>query len=164
MAPQQFLGGVYLAGDIENYYGDLTANNSKCVLTIPLNRPGRANNGFGPNGSILYQGSSQCAGIFELFLGTPVGIGANTGLYIGTFGIVKSPDTTLQLDPTLGTTVEWAGVYTQLYNIGGTDGDYCGNLNFCANLGPAYGFETFNGSGLGYLLELDGFTLNGSNQ
>lgn len=37
-------------------------------------------------------------------------------------------------------------------------GMFCGNLTFCADLGPAFGNETFNGGGLSYLLELNGFT------
>jgi hypothetical protein len=46
-----------------------------------------------------------------------------------------------------------------VYNISPT-GFGCAGLTFCANLGPAFGSETFNGSGLSYLLELNGFTWN----
>jgi hypothetical protein len=56
-----------------------------------------------------------------------------------------------------GQTVVWAGSYTQVFNIDPV-GMFCGNLTFCADLGPAFGNETFNGGGLSYLLELNGFT------
>jgi hypothetical protein len=166
MTSRQFFGGVTLGGDTGNISGTFEADNPKCVLTIANTFPGGFNSGDGPNGSIVLQGSSKCAGIFELFLGTPTGIGTNTGLFSGPFVIVKTPDSTPMRFQTLGTTVEWAGTYTQVYNIdpgAGPEG-FCGSLNFCANLGPQYGSETFNGSGLSYLLYLNGFTFSGPNQ
>ena len=163
MTARQFFGGVYLSGDTNSFSGTLEADNPKCILTIPITFPGGFGQGNGPNGSIVLQGSSECAGIFELFLGTPVGIGSNTGFDTGPFVIVKSPDTTVQRNPTLGTTIEWAGTYTQVYNIDPL-GFNCGSLNFCADLGPNYGSETFNGAGLSYLLYLNGFTFSGPNQ
>jgi hypothetical protein len=114
----------------------------------------------------VYQGSSQCAGIFELFLIPATVPGSDSGFGYGGFVIVKSPDTTIQRNPTQGVTVEWAGTYTQVFNIdpaAGPDG-FCNTLTFCANLGAAFGGETFNGSGLSYVLYLDGFTMNGPNQ
>jgi hypothetical protein len=51
--------------------------------------------------------------------------------------------------------------YTQVYNIdpaASSLDSFCGSLNFCANLGPSYGAETFNSEGLSFLLELNGFT------
>ena len=53
--------------------------------------------------------------------------------------------------------MNWAGSYTQVFNIDPV-GFGCGSLTFCANLGSAFGDETFNGVGLSYLLELNGFT------
>jgi hypothetical protein len=166
MTSRQFFGGVYLAGDTNSFSGTLEADNPKCILTIPITFPGGFGQGNGPNGSIVLQGSSECSGIFELFLGNATGIGSNTGLFSGSFVIVKSPDTVPMRFQTLGTTVEWAGTYTQVYNIdpnAGPEG-FCGSLNFCANLGPQFGNETFNGSGLSYLLYLNAFTFSGPNQ
>ena len=82
------------------------------------------------------------------------GIGNNTGVYGGKFVIVTTMDFSTQ-----GQTVNWAGDYTLVFNID-PSGFECGSLTFCANLGPAFGTETFNGSGLSYLLELNGFTWN----
>jgi hypothetical protein len=107
--------------------------------------------GVGPNGSILMDGSSECPGSFELFLSNGAnqfqlpasgGIGNNTGVYSGTFAIISATDQQ---------TVVWAGTYTQVFNIN-PNGFGCTGLDFCANLGPAFGSETFNGSGLSYLL------------
>ena len=109
----------------------------------------------------MLSGSSKCPGKFELFLSngnpqnslpTAGGIGDNTGVYGGTFAIVRTTDFAQQ-----GQTVFWAGNYTQVFNIDPVGFD-CGSLNFCANLGSAFGGETFNGYGLSYLLELNGFT------
>jgi hypothetical protein len=173
MTPRTFLGGFNLSGGADNWSGDLQADNPKCVLTVaPSGRT--VNDGVGPNGSFNLTGGKTCAGSFQLFLSnmnsgpnqfvlpSQGGIGSNTGIYSGAFVIVKSPT-----DPTQqGQTVEWAGTYTQAYNIDPAGGPeaFCGNLNFCANLGPNFGNETFNGGGLAFLLELDGFTFNGPNQ
>jgi hypothetical protein len=75
-------------------------------------------------------------------------IDSNSGVYTGTFAIISAQDQQ---------TVVWAGNYTQVYNLDPNDFG-CGALTFCANLGPAFGDETFNGAGLSYLLELNGFT------
>jgi hypothetical protein len=159
-APAVFLGAIFLSGDSSNFSGSLTA--SSCTLTVPTNTIA-ISEGVGPNGSLLLDGSNGCSGMFELFLSnggaddvgavpTTGGIGSNTGVYGGTFAIVSTTDPTVQ-----GQTVVWAGAYTQVFNIDPT-GMGCGSLNFCANLGPAFGTETFNGFGLSYLLELNGFT------
>jgi hypothetical protein len=173
MTPRIFLGGFNLSGDSDNWSGTLQADKPTCVLTVASN-PRGVTNGVGPNGSFNLIGAKSCAGSFQLFLsnlssgsnqfGVPNqgGINANTGVYNGTFVIVQAPS-----DPTQqGTTVEWSGTYIQVYNIdpgSGPEG-FCGSLNFCANLGPHFGGETFNGSGLAFLLELNGFTFSGPNQ
>jgi hypothetical protein len=170
MTPRTFLGGFFLQGDYDNWNGTLEADNPKCVLTVPSSLPVR--NGLGPNGSLLLTGGPSCAGNFQLFLAgginqfilpTEGGVGNNTGVYSGPFVIVQAPS-----DPTQqGTTVEWAGTYTQVYNINPAASSldsFCGSLNFCANLGPNYGAETFNSEGLSFLLELNGFTFDGPNQ
>jgi hypothetical protein len=162
LTPQVFLGSIFLAGDSINFSGSLTASSPTCTLTIATNSID-ISEGVGPNGSLLFNGSNECPGLFELFLSdgppeigfdlpTSGGIGTNTGVYTGTFAIVSTTDPTVQ-----GQTVVWAGNYTQVFNIDPTGMD-CGNLTFCANLGPAFGDETFNGSGLSFLLELNGFT------
>jgi hypothetical protein len=171
MTARQFFGGVWISGDTDSFSGTFEADNPKCILTIPITFPGGYGQGNGPNGSIVLQGSDGCSGIFELFLGTSTGFQyvdpttgntlTETGVETGAFTIVKTPDTKPMRYQTLGTTVEWAGTYTEVDNI---DGTYCGTLNFCANLGSNYGWETFNGSGLAYLLFLNGFTFNGPNQ
>jgi hypothetical protein len=173
MTPRIFLGGFNLGGDSDNFSGTLQADNPKCVLTVATN-PRGVTNGVGPNGSFLLDGSAKCAGSFQLFLsnynsasnqfGLPSqgGMGSDTGIYAGTFVIVKSPTDPAQQ----GQTVEWLGNYTQVFNIdpaGGPDG-FCGTMKFCANLGSAFGSETFNGFGLSFLLELNGFTFTGPNQ
>jgi hypothetical protein len=160
MSSRIFLGGITLAGDTNSFSGTLQADNPKCVLTVSSNA-NNISNGVGPNGGILLDGSSKCPGSFELFLSngaaqfqlpTSGGIGSNTGVYSGTFAIISAADQQ---------TVVWAGTYTQVFNINPTSGGFgCAGLTFCANLGPAFGNETFNGSGLSYLLELDGFTWN----
>lgn len=156
--PRAFTGTISLAGDSDNWSGSLTALNPKCVLTVATNSHD-VSNGVGPNGGILFNGSGQCAGSYELFLSggtqqfslpTSGGIGSDTGVYGGTFVIVQTAD---------GQTVNWAGNYTQVYNIN-PSGMGCTGLTFCANLGPAFGTETFNGAGLSFLLELNGFTWN----
>lgn len=159
ITPRVFTGGIFIAGDSSNYSGALEANNPKCVLTVPTgSSPVSA--GVGPNGSILFDGSAGCAGSYELFLsgGTsqytlPTGsaIGSNTGVYSGTFTIISAQDQQ---------TVVWAGTYIQVMNInpGGSLPAGCTGINFCANLGASFGSETFNGSGLSYLLELNAFT------
>lgn len=159
--PRVFVGTIYQAGDDGNWSGSLTASNPTCTLTVPTNSPRGVSEGVGPSGSLLLSGSSECPGMFELFLSngnpqnalpTTGGIGNNTGVYGGTFAIVSTPDFNQQ-----GQTVTWAGNYTQVFNIDPI-GMGCGGLTFCANLGPAFGDETFNGAGLSYLLELNGFT------
>jgi hypothetical protein len=163
LTPRTFTGAITLAGDTPNFSGTLTALKPTCQLTVASNSRGIAN-GVGPNNSLLLNGSEQCAGSFQLFissgtllvdgpLGTPAGgIGSNSGVYTGTFAIVDVPS-----DPTQqGTKVEWAGNFTQVYNID-PDAFGCGSMNFCANL-SAPDAETFNGSGLSYLLELQGFS------
>lgn len=161
--PRTFTGTISLSGDSNNWSGSLTATNPACVLTVATT-PQNVDNGIGPNGGILFNGSSECAGSYELFLSngtqqfnlpTAGGIGNDTGVYGGTFVIVNTND---------GQTVNWAGNYTQVYNInpGGIMG--CAGLTFCANLGPAFGTETFNGGGLSFLLELNGFTWNVSGE
>jgi hypothetical protein len=162
--PRIFTGAITLAGDTANFSGTLTALNPTCKLTVASNSH-NINNGAGPNNSLLLNGSKQCAGSFQLFvssgtllvdgpLGTPPGgIGSNSGVYSGTFTIVDVPS-----DPTQpGSKVEWAGNFTQVFNID-PNASGCGTLNFCANLGPAFGTETSHGGGLSYLLELDAFT------
>jgi hypothetical protein len=162
LTPRVFVGTIYVAGDSDNFSGSLTASHPTCTLMVPTNSRG-VGEGNGPNGSLLLTGSSECAGMFELFLsnGNPInslpstgGIGGDTGVYGGTFAIVSTTDFSEQ-----GQTVVWAGNYTQVFNIDPV-GFGCGSLNFCANLGSAFGDETFNGIGLSYLLELDGFTWN----
>jgi hypothetical protein len=166
--PRIFLGTIFLSGDLDSWSGSLTASNPTCTLTVPPAGPGGVSEGVGPNGSLLVTGSSECPGMFELFLSNGAlfngtlpstgGIGNNTGVYGGTFAIVSTTDFGTQ-----GQTVVWAGNYTQVFNIdprGGPIPGFCGSLNFCANLGPAFGAETFNGHGLSYLLELNGFTWN----
>lgn len=161
VVPRVFVGTIYQAGDDDSWFGSLTASNPTCTLTVPTNHPGGVEEGLGPNGSLLLTGSSECPGMFELFLsnGNPLnalpgqgGIGNNTGVYGGTFAIVNTTDFSQQ-----GQTVFWAGNYTQLFNIDPRGGFDCGTLTFCAN---AVGGMTFNGVGLSYLLELNGFTWN----
>jgi hypothetical protein len=144
-----------VAGDWSNFSGILQARNPNCTLTVPTN-PDGVSDGVGPNGSLLLDGSSGCAGSYELFLSggtnqfalpTGGGIENNTGVYSGTFAIISAQDQQ---------TVDWAGTYTQVYNISVT-GIGCEGLTFCANLGPAFGYDTFNTKGLAYLLELNGF-------
>jgi hypothetical protein len=161
MKPRIFLGGFVLAGDSSNFSGTLEAANPTCVLTVATTAH-MVSNGVGPNGSFLLNGAGECPGSFELFLSnadsgagafafpTAGGIRSNTGVYSGTFAIIDATDQK---------TVVWAGTYTQVYNIN-PDGFGCGGVDFCANLGPAFGDETFNGSGLSFLLELNGFTWN----
>jgi hypothetical protein len=60
ITPRTFTGGFIVAGDIDNIYGALEANNPNCVLTVPTPNPGGALQGYG-NGSILLDGSSECA-------------------------------------------------------------------------------------------------------
>ena len=161
LSPVVFLGSIYLAGDSSNNSGSLVATDSSCTLTVATTPEG-VSNGVGPNGSLLLNGSSGCAGMYELFLsGGPADLGAlpttggidsDTGVYGGTFAIVSTTDPTKQ-----GQTVVWAGNYTQVFNIDPV-GMFCGNLTFCANLGPAFGNMTNNGFGLSYLLELNGIT------
>jgi hypothetical protein len=156
-----FLGSIFLSGDTSDNSGSLVASDSSCTLTVPTTSSG-VSEGVGPNGSLLLVGSNGCSGMFELFLsGGPADLGAlptsggidsDTGVYGGTFSIVSTTDFTKQ-----GQTVVWAGNYTQVFNIDPV-GFFCGNLTFCANLGPAFGNETNNGGGLSYLLELNGFT------
>jgi hypothetical protein len=163
LAPRVFVGTIYLAGDSSNWSGSLTARNPTCILTVPTNSRG-VSTGLGPNGSLLLTGSSECSGMFELFLSNGAlfngtlpsagGIGSDTGVYGGTFAIVSTTDFSQQ-----GQTVVWAGNYTQVFNID-PSAFACGSLTFCANLGSAFGDETFNGSGLSYLLVLNGFTWN----
>ena len=159
---QVFLGSIFLSGNTSNWSGTLVAQDSSCTLTVAT-RPEGVSDGVGPNGSLVFNGSSQCPGIFELFLSggpaeagstlpTSGGIDSDTGVYGGTFTIVSTADPSVQ-----GQTVVWAGSYTQVFNIDPV-GMFCGNLTFCADLGPAFGNETFNGGGLSYLLELNGFT------
>ena len=177
VGPRVFVGTISVSGDLENFSGSLTASNPICTLTVDQTfYLGDAGEGNGPNDSLILNGSSECPGKFELFLsnGNPINglptaggiprrddgaqvIGSNTGVYGGTFAIVRTTDFSK-----LGRTVAWAGRYTQVFNIDptGAPGSFCGSLNFCANLGPAFGDETFNGSGLSYLLELDGFSWN----
>jgi hypothetical protein len=149
-----FTGGIFVAGDYSSFSGTLQARNPKCTLTVP-SAPAAA--GVGPNGSILLDGSSGCAGSYELFLSggdseytlpTAGAMGGNTGVYSGTYAIISAKDQQ---------TVDWAETYTQVYNITPT-GFGCDGLTFCANLGPAFGNQTFNGFGLAFLLELNGFT------
>ena len=169
VVPRIFVGTIYQSGDVNSWGGSLIASNPTCTLTVPTTNPGGVLDGVGPNGSLLLTGSSECPGMFELFLSngnpqnslpTTGGIGNNTtGVYGGTFAIVSTTDFSQQ-----GQTVVWTGSYTQVFNIdprGIRPGEgSCGTLTFCANLGPAFGFNTFNGSGLSYLLELNGFTWN----
>jgi hypothetical protein len=151
-----FTGGIYLSGDSSNFSGALEANNPKCDLTVPSNSNG-VSEGVGPNGSILLNGSAECAGSYELFLSggatqfalpSATAVGSSTGVYSGTFAIISASDQQ---------TVEWAGTYVQVFNISPTNFG-CSGVDFCANLGPTFGSETFNGGGLSYLLELNGFT------
>ncbi len=161
LTPRIFVGSIYAMGDDSNWTGSLTSSNPTCVLSVPTNSR-EIGEGVGPNGSLLLSGSSKCPGMFELFLSnggadsysvpSSGGIGGSTGVYGGTFAIVSTADYTQQ-----GQTVVWAGAYTQVFNID-PSGVGCGSLTFCANLGPAFGDETFNGAGLSYLLQLDGFT------
>src|SRR5690242_13484082 len=68
ITPRTFTGGFIIAGDLDNIYGNLDTDHPKCVLTVPTSHPGGAGQGYGPNGSILLNGSSECAGSYELFL------------------------------------------------------------------------------------------------
>jgi hypothetical protein len=152
---QIFTGGLFLAGDSDNWSGALTLQDgrkkSSCVLTITSN-PNNISNGVGPNGSLLFTASGKaCSGNYQLFLSGGTAqfslpfSSTQTGVYTGTFTIVSATD---------GQTVSWAGPYTQVYNLNPV-GFGCGNLTFCSNLGPQFGSETFNGSGLAFVLELN---------
>jgi hypothetical protein len=171
--PRVFVGTISFDADLDSWSGSLTASNPTCILTVPNNGLAGAEDGFGPNGSLLLSGSTECPGKYELFLSngnpsqsvpTTGGIpsrndfgtvtGHNTGVYGGTFAIVRTTDFGKQ-----GRTVSWAGTYTQVWNIdpAGNLFSACGSLNFCANLGDAFGDVE---GGLWYLLELNGFTWN----
>jgi hypothetical protein len=99
---QVFLGSIFLAGDSSNFSGSLVASDSSCTLTVATTARG-VSDGVGPNGSLLFNGSSECPGIFELFLSggpfdagttlpTTGGIDSDTGVYGGTFSIVSTTD------------------------------------------------------------------------
>jgi len=174
VGPRVFVGTISVSGDLENFSGSLTTSNPICTLTVDQTfYLGDAGEGNGPNDSLILNGSSECPGKFELFLSngnpsqsvpTTGGIpsrndfgtvtGHNTGVYGGTFAIVRTTDFGKQ-----GRTVSWAGTYTQVWNIdpAGNLFSACGSLNFCANLGDAFGDVE---GGLWYLLELNGFTWN----
>jgi len=151
ITPRVFTGAIFvLAGGNSDLAGALEADNPKCVLTVPSN-PNGIGAGSGADGVILLNGSTECAGSYELFMSGGNQIGSNTGVNTGTFAIINAKDQT---------TVEWAGIYTQVMNINGgsLSAQGCAGIDFCANLGSAFGDNTFNGGGLSYLLELNGFT------
>jgi hypothetical protein len=162
ITPRTFVGGVYNWDDSGNIAGALEASNPKCILTVPAAANG-ISSGIGPNGSLLLTGSKGCQGSFQLFLSginsseqfesarpTTGGIGYNTGVYSGTFVIVDAPTT----PRVQGTTVEWAGTFTEVFNLN-PNGEVSGDcpaieLNFCTKL-PANLYVT---------LELNAITWN----
>lgn len=158
LGTQVFLGGIYFAGDDDNWSGSLTSQDrNPCVLTVPSGMPAGIGIGGGPNGGILFNASGKScvtgSGTYELLLSggvfpTQGGIGSFTGVYSGTFALVSTVDEQ---------TVSWAGTFTQVYNINPT-GFGCAGLGLCANF-TNFGSETFNGFGLSFVLELNALAL-----
>ncbi|MBV8772169.1 MAG: hypothetical protein JO166_07555 [Deltaproteobacteria bacterium] len=160
-----FVGAFVWHFDVDSLTGSLQATNPTCILTVP-NNPGGGGEGYGPNGSILLTGSSECAGNYELILSTNQNSIGNGGVVSGTFAIIKTGTST----------VIWAGTYTSVLNgsgalvpnfdegLGPTEGPNCSDAGtLCANL-PSQ-FTTvptagINGTWVNAIVELNGFTWN----